>query len=170
MLVLSAACDGEPAAPVEKRPPEYRNSAAEYLLARQARQDQQRRDEVDVVVAERAAHRAELLRQIPADFPRAFVDFPEASLKSGYEQGGVLMITQQVGLPAEEAWNRAKQQAVQSGWQLEIETRSDDDFEGSFLKGPQRVQLSVVERKRVGTHVIATLMDLDREKATPATE
>ncbi|MBW2279127.1 MAG: hypothetical protein JRG76_03240 [Deltaproteobacteria bacterium] len=168
LLVFAAACEGE--APVEERRPQYRNSAAEYLLAEQAKKAQRRRDLADQATAERAAHRDQLLKAIPADFPRAFVDFPGASLTSGFEQGGVVIITQQVGQSPEDAWARATDQAAQSGWQLEIETTIGENYEGSFLKGTKRVQLSVLDRKRIGTHVVATLMELDPGAPAPPPE
>ncbi len=162
LLVFSSACEGDRPAPVEKARPEYRNPAAEYLLAEAAKKEQKRRDEREAEWTE--------LREIRAGFPRAFVDFPNASVESGFEKDGIVRITQKVGIPVEDAWKRAKDQAKQSGWQLEVETESDKQHQASFLKGSQRVELSVVGQKRLTTQVVATLLELDREKAPPATE
>ncbi len=171
LLVFSAACEAEqPAAPAEEARPEYRNQAAEFLLSESAKKEQKARDAHQANADVRQAARALLLREIPADFPRAFVDFPDASLTSGLENDDIVMISQKVGMPFEDAWKRARDQAKQSGWQLEIETESDKQYQASFLKGSERVQLTVIARKRLGTHVVVTLRDLDRDKAAPATE
>ena len=158
LFVSAVACEGEPPAPVREGAREYRNPAAEYLLAEAAKRE-----------IKRLASRPAPLKEVPEDFPRAFVDLPGATLQGASGNRGLTAVTQRVPGGPDETWEFVERAAEESGWQLDVVTQDEGWYAASFLNGSQHVRLNIVGRDE-GTNVTAIWSELDPEKLAPATE
>ena len=167
LVWVLAGCGEEE--PEYVRPPEYRNSAAEYLLSMQAKEAQARRNADEKLRALRRSERAVEILEIPADFPLAFTTFPGAEWRNGFATAHVTMVTLDVSEAPDDAFERVRKAASIDGWALEVVTEADSGPRAaSFQKESRRVELFLTSLPDSNAQVTAMLTELAPPPASPA--
>ena len=168
LVCLLLGCGEEQPERDYSRPPEYRNSAAEYLLSQQAKRQQKRRDEREKTVAMGKAEARAELHEIPADFPQVFTAFPDLEWRAGFSLSPVTMVTFLVSEPVSDAFKRLQDAAEADGWALEVVTEDEGGPQASFQKESQRVDVFVTQQAGSNTQVVAMLTELEPPPAAAA--
>lgn len=168
LVCLLVACGDEQPERDYSRPPEYRNSAAEYLLSQQAKAQQKQRDEREKMGAIRRQEAQAKLHEIPADFPQVFTTFPGAEWRNGFSTLQLTMVTLAVSEPVSDALKRVQKAAQADGWTLEVVTEGESGPQASFQKESRRVEVFITRPPGSNTQIVATLTELERPPTAPA--
>lgn len=168
LVCLLVACGESEPERDYSRPPEYQNSAAEYLLSQQAKNEQQKREERESEAKRIRERRAEVeLGEIPPGFPAAFVGLPGAEFDRALASDELRVVEQRLpGAPAD-VLESMKAAAEADGWVLEISTQGEEPLQASFQKGSQQVFVHFVSNPDAGTQVTTMLMELQPGPAAP---